>query len=194
MTAAPYWLKQQWKNGSGVPQSLVTGSLEERASRILETVKNEMMVMSKDKTIKPVLSKVLALDLVAAAADQGKLPKQVEKLLVYVLGLAEGHEAGGWYPWDVERRGGRKPEETEAWCAAAMIDHLCYEKYGKVLSQHALAWELKTRGFKWLQRRIGEWRRDKYGVNPGERTYVPPDAPKMTLEEAREKGLGRPIK
>jgi hypothetical protein len=40
VTPAPRWLDHQWKGGK-VPQSLLTGSLEERAARILEMVQNE---------------------------------------------------------------------------------------------------------------------------------------------------------
>jgi hypothetical protein len=208
VTRAPRWLDHQWKGGE-VPQSLRTGSLEGRATRILAIAKvaelgrpltiEEWAALSgatplryivqneqrELETIKPTLLKVLALDLAAAAAEQRKWPKPVEALLVHVLGLRSGHEAGGWIPWDLERRGRRKPEDIESWSTAALIDRVCYEKYGKVKSQHALARELKRQGFQTAQRRIGEWRKGSYGEKPDAPTYVPPDAPTMTPQEDR---------
>lgn len=157
-----------------MPQSFLSGSLEERAERIRQ-----------NETIKPTLLKVLALDLAAAAAIQGKWLEPVEALLVRALGLRAGHKAGDWYRWHLERRGRRKLEDFDAWSTAALIDRFCYRQYGKVKSQHALAKELQRRGFKTHQRRIGEWRKDSYGAR-GTPMYVPPDAPTMTPQEDRE--------
>jgi hypothetical protein len=107
-------------------------------------------------------------------------------LLALALNLPEGHEAGGWHPLDLDRRGRHKPAEIEAWCTAHLIDSGCYQKYGKVKSQRALERELRDLGFKTAQRRIGEWRAKSYDCKPGSLGYVPPNAPTVSPEEERK--------
>ena len=121
MTKAPRWLDYQWALAQ-VPEPLLSGTLEERAERNLELVRTERDKIENKKTIRPPLTKALALDLASAAAEQRKWLKPVERLLVYVLKLPEEHEAGGWDTWTLDKRGRRKPEDIEAWSTAAMID------------------------------------------------------------------------
>jgi hypothetical protein len=181
VTKAPHWLDQHWRGE--VLEPLLTGSLEERAERILKIARDEQGSLDRKKTLKPNMVKVLALDLAAAAAEQGQWLKPVERLLALALNLPEGHEAGRWLPLDLDRRGRHKPAEIEAWCAAHLIDSCCYQKYGKVKSQRALERELRDQGFKTAQRRIGEWRAKSYGCKPGSLGHVPPNAPTMSQEE-----------
>jgi hypothetical protein len=182
MTKAPRWLDIHWQLVA--PASLLTGSLEERAERILKIAQDEQGAVDRKKTLKPNMLKVLALDLAAAAAEQGQWLKPVERLLA--LDLPEGHEAGGWYPSDLDRRGRHKPADIEAWCAAHLIDSCCYKQYSKVKSQRALERELRDLGFKTAQRRIGEWRAKSYDCKPGSPRYVPPNARTMSQEEERK--------
>jgi hypothetical protein len=108
----------------------------------------------------------------------------VELLLMLALKLPEEYEAGEWLTSELDRRGRRKSSD-QAFYTAALIDFGCYRKYGKVKSQHALARDLRLEGFRTAQRQIGEWRRKAYGCKPGEHSYIPPDAPTMSREEAR---------
>ena len=217
MTKAPRWLDLKWKDE--VPESLLTGTLEERAARILQLMKKTKTRERKPNlppapstgtpaeralltgTLKqrakrvgkktreladnPILLKVLVLDLARAAAEQRKWLKPVEELLVAVLGLQAGHKAGGWYDFELERRG-RKPEDIDAWFAAMVIDDFCFENYRKVLRQVDLQRKLQERGFNTKTASIREWRKDSYGVKRGTPGYVPPNAPTMTAEEARQ--------
>ena len=183
MTEAPPWLDIHWQHSA--PESLRTGSLEERAEHIMRIVHAEKDKLDRDKTIKPNELKALALDLAVAAAEQSKWLKPVERLLVQLLKLPEQYQPGGWLTWDLDRRG-RDKASDEAWYFAALFDAACYRTWGKVKSQHALARDLRLNGFKTAQRRIGEWRRKAYGCKPGETGYVPPDAPTMSREEERE--------
>jgi len=165
VTAAPRWLDDQWKGG-GVPETFLTGTLEERAKRILD----------ERRTIKSSLLKALVVDLVAAAAHQRKFPKAIETLLVQVLGLRKGHKAGDWSRRDLERRG-RRNVDIEAWSTMVMLDRFCFKNYGKVMSQHAMARRLKRMGFRTDQRRIGEWRQD----------YAPSITPELTMSPEEER-------
>jgi hypothetical protein len=183
MTAVPRWLDDHWLGQ--VPATLLTGSLEERAERILEIVQAEQRALADKQTIKANLLKALALDLAAAAAEQKSWPRSIERLLVYAMNvpgkLAEAHESGRWHPWTLRKRG-RPPSDAKT--AAGMIDSWCYRYTGKVKSQHALARLLRTEGgFKTVQARIREWRAAAYGYEPGTTMYVPPDAPTMTRAE-----------
>jgi hypothetical protein len=164
MTKAPHWLDYQWKRAA--PESLLHGSLEECAERIFEIVQAEQLKPDGNKIIRPNLLKALALDLAAAAAEQRKWLKPVERLLVYALDLPEGHEAGGWYPQNLDRRGQRANADREAWSTAHSIDAACYRRWGKVKSQRALARDLRSQGFKTSPRSVSDWRRKAYGYKP----------------------------
>jgi|SRR6516162_1707011 hypothetical protein len=182
MTEAPPWLDIHWQHSA--PESLRTGSLEERAERIMRIVHAEKDKLERNKTIKQNLLKVLALDLAVATADHREWLEPVGRLLALALKLPE-YAPGSWLPLDLDRRGRHKPSD-EAWYFAALFDAACYRTWGKVKSQRALARDLRLKGFKTAQRRIGEWRRKAYGCKPGETGYVPPDAPTMSREEERE--------
>jgi hypothetical protein len=185
VTKAPRWLDYHWRKAA-VAESLLTGSLEKRAERIAEIVKAEQDAFDRNKTIKPNQLKALALDLAAAAADQRKWLKPVERLLVLALKLPEGHEAGGWFGWSLDLRGhkrGKLELDLDAWSTAAMIDSGCYRRWRKVKSQHALARDLRSQGFKTPQRTISDWRQKAYGERPGHTSYVPPNPPQMTRDE-----------
>jgi hypothetical protein len=182
MTEAPPWLDIHWQHSA--QESLRTGSLEERAEHIMRIVHAEKDKLDRDKTIKPNELKALALDLAVAAAEHRNWLEPVGRLLALAVKLP-GYAPGSWLPLDLDRRG-RDKVSDEAWYYAALFDAACYRTYGKVKSQHALARDLRSQGFKTLQRRIGEWRRKAYGCKPGETGYVPPDAPTMSREEERK--------
>jgi hypothetical protein len=184
VTETPEWLAACWHaNADRVPQSLLTGTIEERAERLTELAKNN--------TIKPVLVRALARDLLVAS--QPPWPEQIAALVDHVLGQRPGHKAGGWYYFELERRG-RRPQGVEAfrasaWYFAMVIDDYCFTKYRRVLTRDALVKLLKTMGLKTTMNLISKWRGEHYGVEPGTPGYVPTiptTAPRLTADEALE--------
>jgi hypothetical protein len=56
VTKAPRWLDIRWKGA--VLEPLLTGSLEERAERILKIARDEQGSLDRKKTLKPNMLKV----------------------------------------------------------------------------------------------------------------------------------------